>query len=198
MTNPKALKDLYVALGGTAADVDNLDTSVEVLNAISVLLGGEGGALVNPKAIENIAEVASGAGGGAKVTPITVTARDYGSGWSGQTGEFAFASPIEGGGYELITEGSNGIYGVVPVGVSNGNISTAYFPKVTSTGEVMFLIPSGKAVLVAYPINGYENEISVNGSLGEAITLYDANGNVIPRAVLIPTNCETVEFRALD
>lgn len=196
MTNPKALKDLYVALGGTAADVDNLDTSVEVLNAISVLLGGEDGALVNPKAIENIAAVATG--GGVKVTPITVTARDFGSGWNGQTGEFAFASPIEGGGYELITEGSNGIYGVVPVWVNNGNISTAYFPKVKSTGEGMFLIPSGKVVLVAHPINHYENEISVNGSLGEAITLYDADGNVIPHAVLIPTNCETVEFRALD
>lgn len=57
MDNVTALKALYTALGGTA-DLTAADTSVEVLNAISTLLGGEGGATLNPVAIANIAAVA--------------------------------------------------------------------------------------------------------------------------------------------
>ena len=60
--NINALQNLYVAFGGNAEDVANCTTSVEVMNAISVLLGGEGGAILNPEAINNIAQVASGGG----------------------------------------------------------------------------------------------------------------------------------------
>lgn len=59
MDNVSALKALYAALGGTAADVADATTIVEVLNAIAVLLGGTGGATLNPDAIANIAAVAS-------------------------------------------------------------------------------------------------------------------------------------------
>ncbi len=58
MDNVSALKALYAALGGTAADVADATTIVEVLNAIAVLLGGTGGATLNPVAIANIAAVA--------------------------------------------------------------------------------------------------------------------------------------------
>lgn len=58
MDNVSALKALYAALGGTAADVADATTIVEVLNAIAVLLGGTGGATLNPDAIANIAAVA--------------------------------------------------------------------------------------------------------------------------------------------
>lgn len=61
MDNVSALKALYTALGGSAADVANAATIVEVLNAIAVLLGGTGGATLNPDAIANIAAVAGGA-----------------------------------------------------------------------------------------------------------------------------------------
>lgn len=62
-TTPEALKDLYVALGGDASAVADASTSVAVLNAIAEKLGGEGGAVLNPDAIENITAVAGNAGG---------------------------------------------------------------------------------------------------------------------------------------
>ena len=64
MDNVSALKALYAALGGTASDVANATTIVEVLNAIAVLLGGTGGATLNPDAIAIIAAVVP-------VTPAT-------------------------------------------------------------------------------------------------------------------------------
>jgi hypothetical protein len=60
MDNVTALKALYTALGGSS-DLSAANTSVEVLNAISTLLSGEGGATLNPDAIANIAAVAGGA-----------------------------------------------------------------------------------------------------------------------------------------
>lgn len=63
-TTPEALKDLYVALGGDASAVADASTSVAVMNAIAEKLGGEGGAVLNPDAIENITAVAGNAGGG--------------------------------------------------------------------------------------------------------------------------------------
>lgn len=56
-TNPDALKALYVAAGGDASAVADAVTSVDVLNAISVLFGGDGDATTNPDAIDNIAAV---------------------------------------------------------------------------------------------------------------------------------------------
>lgn len=61
MTNVDALKALYAALGGSSADVATANLIVDVLNAISVKLGGEGGATQNADAIENIAAVAASA-----------------------------------------------------------------------------------------------------------------------------------------
>lgn len=63
-TTPEALKDLYVALGGDASAVADASTSVDVMNAIAEKLGGEGGAALNPDAIDNITAVAGNAGGG--------------------------------------------------------------------------------------------------------------------------------------
>lgn len=58
MTNVEALKALYAALGGTASDVANCTTIVEVLNAIAAKYDGESDATINPDAIANIAAVA--------------------------------------------------------------------------------------------------------------------------------------------
>ena len=58
MTNVEALKALYAALGGTASDVANAVTIVEVLNAIAAKYDGESDAITNPDAIANIAAVA--------------------------------------------------------------------------------------------------------------------------------------------
>lgn len=58
MTNVEALKALYTALGGSAADVANANTIVEVLNAISAKYDGDADTTLNADAIANIAEVA--------------------------------------------------------------------------------------------------------------------------------------------
>lgn len=57
MTNVEALKALYAALGGDAADVADATTSVEVLNAIAAKYDGESDAILNPEAIANIVAV---------------------------------------------------------------------------------------------------------------------------------------------
>lgn len=58
MTNVEALQTLYVALGGTASDVADCTTIVEVLNAIAAKYEGNDNAITNPDAIANIAAVA--------------------------------------------------------------------------------------------------------------------------------------------
>lgn len=57
MTNVEALRALYVALGGTPADVANANTIVGVLNAIAAKYEGEDDATLNPEAIANITAV---------------------------------------------------------------------------------------------------------------------------------------------
>lgn len=59
MTNVEALKALYTALGGSAADVAGASTIVQVLNAIAAKYEGEDDATLNAEAIANIAAVAS-------------------------------------------------------------------------------------------------------------------------------------------
>ncbi len=63
MTNVEALKNLYTALGGNAADVADAVTNVDVLNAIAEFLGGEADATSISEAIENIVPVAPTGGG---------------------------------------------------------------------------------------------------------------------------------------
>lgn len=58
MTNVEALKALYVALGGDAADVAEYTTITEVLNAIAAKYDGDDTANTNAEAIANIAAVA--------------------------------------------------------------------------------------------------------------------------------------------
>ena len=49
-TNTEALKALYVAAGGDASAVADAVTTVDVLNKIAVLFGGDGDATTNPDA----------------------------------------------------------------------------------------------------------------------------------------------------
>ena len=58
MNNVEALKALYTALGGSADNVANAVTIVDVLNEISKLFSGDYDATTNAEAIANIAEVA--------------------------------------------------------------------------------------------------------------------------------------------
>lgn len=60
MNNVEALKALYTALGGSADNVANAVTMVDVLNEISKLFSGDYDATQNAEAIANIAAVASG------------------------------------------------------------------------------------------------------------------------------------------
>ena len=58
MTNVEALKSLYTALGGSADNVANASTIVDVLNEIAKLYSGDYDATQNAEAIANIAAVA--------------------------------------------------------------------------------------------------------------------------------------------
>lgn len=74
MTNiTDALKNLYVAFGGEAADVDTLSNITYVANAISALLGGDSNATNVTDAIENISAVVPSGGGGELDTLIDRT-----------------------------------------------------------------------------------------------------------------------------
>lgn len=90
MTNVEALKNLYTALGGNAADVADAVTNVDVLNAIAGYLGGEGNATSISEAIENIVPVAP-MGGGDIDTLIDRNITDIKSSVT-IIGEYAFAS----------------------------------------------------------------------------------------------------------
>ena len=83
MTNVEALKALYVALGGTAADVENLSTSADVINAIATHVASGGAAeLPAVKAADNgkVLTVVSGKWAAAAVPAElpTVSATDNG------------------------------------------------------------------------------------------------------------------------
>ena len=58
MNNVEALKALYTGLGGSADNVANAVTIVDVLNEIAKLYSGDYDATQNAEAIANIAEVA--------------------------------------------------------------------------------------------------------------------------------------------
>lgn len=63
MNNVEALKQLYVALGGSETDVANAVTSVEVLNAIAAKYDGVDNATLNPEGILNVAAIVDKIGG---------------------------------------------------------------------------------------------------------------------------------------
>ena len=70
----KALKALYVALGGSESTVANMTLSVDILNAISALLDGATDATLIADAISNIAEVANNidSGGSAEESDYSI------------------------------------------------------------------------------------------------------------------------------
>lgn len=83
MTTPEALRAVYAALGGTAADVANLDTTPEILNKLAVLLAaGDLGILPTVGADDNGKVLTVSGGEWAAVTPTpelpAVTATDNG------------------------------------------------------------------------------------------------------------------------
>ena len=65
----KALKELYIALGGKESDVSACTTTVSVLNEISALYGGADDATNNSEAIKNITEIAGDIGSKGKAAP---------------------------------------------------------------------------------------------------------------------------------
>ena len=74
MTTVEALKTLYTALGGESSDIENVSTTVGVLNMIGTLFEGKGNATVNSEAVANIAAVAENiTGGGSESNSIVFT-----------------------------------------------------------------------------------------------------------------------------
>ena len=83
MTTPEALRAVYAALGGTAADVADLVTTPEILNQLATLLAaGEIAVLPTVGADDNGKVLTVSSGEWAAVTPTpelpTVTATDNG------------------------------------------------------------------------------------------------------------------------
>lgn len=97
MTNSEALKELLVAVGGT--EPEEAKTNLELLNAISEQLGGDADAENNAVAIHNIAQNASGGGGG-KMREIEIANS------SASVGPF-FVGSLEsvGGRTEMVSQG---------------------------------------------------------------------------------------------
>lgn len=91
-TIPEALRGLYAALGGEAADVQDCTTSVEVLNAIAAKFNGASDAVLNPDAIENITAIAGDiAGGDLSTAKVTISLQNM---QSNPGGYMTFALPI--------------------------------------------------------------------------------------------------------
>lgn len=83
MTTPEALRAVYAALGGTAADVADLVTTPEILNKLAALLAaGEIAVLPTVTAADNGKVLTVSSGEWTAVTPTaelpTVTADDNG------------------------------------------------------------------------------------------------------------------------
>lgn len=139
MTTVEALKDLYVALGGELADVQDMSTNVAVLNAISAKYSGASDAVLNPEAVANIAAVADQIGGGGSGESDFSTAQVTFSGmWPPTT---IFIGLVE----------NRGISAVLPMGTQtlvlyNGsqvvpNIATD--GTITATGDIEVSIDEG-------------------------------------------------------
>lgn len=88
-TNVQALKNLYEQLGGDSADVANVSTIVEMLNAISAMYKGASDAVLNPAAINNIAAVIGNQGGEILSPTITFAPTIDTSSW-GNVIDFSF------------------------------------------------------------------------------------------------------------
>lgn len=76
MTNVEALKSLYTALGGSADNVANASTIVDVLNEIAKLYSGDYDATQNAEAIANIAAVAGSIDKPTQEKTVTPTTSD--------------------------------------------------------------------------------------------------------------------------
>lgn len=78
MTNVEALKALYTALGGDAADVADATTITAVLNIIAAKYEGADDATTNAEAIANIADVAGSIepGGSGSIKTIRAIAKN--------------------------------------------------------------------------------------------------------------------------
>lgn len=93
-----ALQNLYAALGGTAADVANMNTIPELLNAIATLIAtGDFGILPNVAVGDNGKVLTVSAGEWAAVTPTpelpAVTAEDNGDVLTVVEGAWAAKTP---------------------------------------------------------------------------------------------------------
>lgn len=68
----ESLKNLYVALGGNPSDVEDANSTLDVLNALSFKYGGEDNAESVSDAIDNITAVAGNIGGGGLTVKTTI------------------------------------------------------------------------------------------------------------------------------
>lgn len=98
MNNITALQALYAALGGTAADVANMNTIPELINAIAALISaGDFGILPSVTAGDNGKVLTVSAGEWAAVTPTpelpTVTASNNGDVLTVVEGTWAAKTP---------------------------------------------------------------------------------------------------------
>jgi len=96
--NITALQSLYAALGGTAADVANMNTIPELINAIAALIAtGDFGILPNVAAGDNGKVLTVSAGQWAAVTPTpelpTVTTSNNGDVLTVVEGAWAAKTP---------------------------------------------------------------------------------------------------------
>ena len=157
-TNPEALKALYVAAGGDASAVADAVTSVDVLNAIAVLFGGDGDATTNPDAIDNITAVYTPGGGDEPVSQIDKYNSDK---FVAYTDGFIL---VVGGLFKTVGVGDTEQEAFVNVQAANGKTLTKVFDyapggyTIAVTGEKVSVTNSGvasgsPAVIAIYTIS---------------------------------------------
>lgn len=165
MTNVEALKGLFIALGGEASVVEDMDSTVEVLNAIAAKYEGDGDALTNAAGIAAITAVAENiSGGGASdwsIATVTVTC----SGLSEASQHLLIPAVYEDDSVSAVqaAEMSVGVVELpVPLykGLAVGRISNLLGASVSVSGEVT-TENSGNGVMFFVRGNG---TITVTGS----------------------------------
>lgn len=166
-TTPKALKDLFVALGGNPSTVDGLKT-VDVLNAIAEKYEGEGDATKTPDAIDAITAVAGNIGGGGDIPQhmfstvnvvnntgmvISISTAKY----TAELGVFIVTTSIQNGVQKAINVPHYGMYPkvrtVLDPSISSGEIDCIVASGSTEEGTVVEVVGTKERTAYVYVSN---------------------------------------------
>ena len=183
-TTPKALKGLYTALGGSSPIADESKT-VDVLNAISTKIGGDGGAARVPDAIDNIAAKADDL-----VIPTgTITITENGENIDVAQYEKATVNVSGGGSSDFSTAEVTLLSESVNVPI--------YMPYVIDDGENNFIVTDGYTSPDEYIAPLYKGKLIVAVDLVNGQGDYSFTGDIVfdeEEGVIVITGDGTITY----